>query len=215
VARGSTVEYLCSRLAWTYSGLEKPGCELTYARVKCYICRVVGDPQLGINQFRSSLLLEHEDLVTALHVATSELKGWSFLAPTSSLAPSEALWPVWLNYHAVSRSDSSPPTSISACSRGPTDSDHPRRRRAHRRDPRDLPYVLDHLTGVASPPVSPSASFFLRGHCSIREGTRVRFPETLGSFLQSRRLKWIVPRGPVCNSLEIFCQGPQHKTAFL
>jgi hypothetical protein len=66
---------LSSRLAGTRSGLEKPECELTYARVKCYICRVVGDPQLGINRFRSPLLLEHKDLVTALHVATSELKG--------------------------------------------------------------------------------------------------------------------------------------------
>jgi hypothetical protein len=36
---------------------------------------VVGDPQLGINRFRSPLPLGHEDLVTALHVATSELKG--------------------------------------------------------------------------------------------------------------------------------------------
>jgi hypothetical protein len=50
---------------------------LTYAnaKVKCYICRVVGDPLLGINHFGSMLLLGHEDLVTALHVATSELKG--------------------------------------------------------------------------------------------------------------------------------------------
>jgi hypothetical protein len=30
---------------------------------------------LGINQFESTLLLGYEDLVTALHVATSELKG--------------------------------------------------------------------------------------------------------------------------------------------
>jgi hypothetical protein len=44
---------LSSRLAGTRSGLEKLGCELTYARVKCYICRVVGDPQLGINRFGS------------------------------------------------------------------------------------------------------------------------------------------------------------------
>jgi hypothetical protein len=43
--------------------------ELTYARVKCYICRVVGDPQLSINRFGSPLLLRHEDLVTDLHVA--------------------------------------------------------------------------------------------------------------------------------------------------
>ena len=46
--------------------LEKPGGELTYARVKCYICRVIGDPQLSINRFGSPLLLGHEDLVTAL-----------------------------------------------------------------------------------------------------------------------------------------------------
>jgi hypothetical protein len=56
-------------LAWTRFGLEKPGGELIYARVKCYICRVVGDPQLGINGFISPLLLGYEDLVTALHVA--------------------------------------------------------------------------------------------------------------------------------------------------
>jgi hypothetical protein len=30
---------------------------------------VIGDPQLGINRFGSTLLLGHEDLVTALHVA--------------------------------------------------------------------------------------------------------------------------------------------------
>jgi hypothetical protein len=45
---------LSSRLAGTRSGLEKLGCELTYERVKCCICHVVGDPQLGINLFRSS-----------------------------------------------------------------------------------------------------------------------------------------------------------------
>jgi hypothetical protein len=37
-------------LAGTRSVLEKPVGELTYARVKCYICHVVGDPQLGINR---------------------------------------------------------------------------------------------------------------------------------------------------------------------
>jgi hypothetical protein len=30
---------------------------------------VIGDPQLGINRFGSPLLLGHEDLVTALHIA--------------------------------------------------------------------------------------------------------------------------------------------------
>jgi hypothetical protein len=53
---------------------------------------------------------------------------------------------------------------------------------------RRLLYTLDHLTGAVSLPVSPSAPFFLRGHCSVREGPRVRFLETLGGFLQSRRL---------------------------
>jgi hypothetical protein len=63
------VVYPCSRLAQTRSGLEKPVGELTYARVKCYTCRVVGDPHLSINRFGSLLLLGHEDLVTDLHVA--------------------------------------------------------------------------------------------------------------------------------------------------
>jgi hypothetical protein len=45
------------------------GGELTYARVKRYICRVIGDPQLSINRFGSLLLLGHEDLVTDLQVA--------------------------------------------------------------------------------------------------------------------------------------------------
>jgi hypothetical protein len=58
---------LYSRVAWTRSGLEKPGGELTYARVKCYIYRVVGDPQLSINRFGSPLLLGYEDWITALH----------------------------------------------------------------------------------------------------------------------------------------------------
>jgi hypothetical protein len=58
---------LSSRLAGTRSGLEKPGCELTYIRGECYICRVVGDPLLGINRFRSSLLLGYEDWITTMH----------------------------------------------------------------------------------------------------------------------------------------------------
>jgi hypothetical protein len=57
-----------ARVACTLCGKRLDG-ELTYARVKCYICHVTGDPQLSINRFRSPLLLEHEDLVTDLHVA--------------------------------------------------------------------------------------------------------------------------------------------------
>jgi hypothetical protein len=44
---------LSSQLVGTRFGLEKPVGELAYARVKCYICRMVGDPQLGINRFGS------------------------------------------------------------------------------------------------------------------------------------------------------------------
>jgi hypothetical protein len=58
---------LCSHLVRTHSSLDKPGCELTYVRVKCYICRVVGDPQLGINRFESSLLLGYGDRITNHH----------------------------------------------------------------------------------------------------------------------------------------------------
>jgi hypothetical protein len=36
------------RLDGGRSGLKNLGGELTYARVKCYICRVIGDPQLSI-----------------------------------------------------------------------------------------------------------------------------------------------------------------------
>jgi hypothetical protein len=80
-----------------------------------------------------------------------------FLTHTPSLILGEALWPIWLINYALVRPDSLPPTSSPACARGPADSDHPRRRPAHRRDPQDLPYTLDHLTGAVSPPVSPSA----------------------------------------------------------
>jgi hypothetical protein len=80
-----------------------------------------------------------------------------FLTHTPSLIPGEALWPIWLINCALVRPDSSPPTSSPACARGPTDSDHPRWWPTHLRDPQDLPYTLDHLTGAVSPPVSPSS----------------------------------------------------------
>jgi hypothetical protein len=59
---------LSSRLAGTRPGLEKPWCELTYARVKCYICRVVGDHQLGINRFGSSYFSDMKTVSTTLIV---------------------------------------------------------------------------------------------------------------------------------------------------
>jgi hypothetical protein len=72
--------------------------------------------------------------------------------------------------------------SSPACARGPADSDHPRQRPTHRRDPQDLPYTLDHLTGAVSPPVSPSALSSAAGTVKLGEGPRVKFSGNLGVF---------------------------------
>jgi hypothetical protein len=100
------------------------------------------------------------------------------LAPTTSLTSRESLQLTGLSYSAVVRLGSSPPTSFPICARGPTNSDHPRRRPAHRRDRRDLPYVVDHITGAISLPVSPAALFSTACTVPIGEGPRVRFRVT-------------------------------------
>jgi hypothetical protein len=96
---------------------------------------------------------------------------FQFLVPMSSLTSGEAHWPLQLNFTALVRPESSPPTSLPACARGPTYSDHHRWRSAHRHDRQDLPYTLDHFTGAISPLVSPSAPFLRRGYCFIRGRT--------------------------------------------
>jgi hypothetical protein len=57
-----------ARVACTLRGKRLDG-GVYVLSVKCYICHVIGDPQLSINRFGSPLLLGHEDLVTDLHVA--------------------------------------------------------------------------------------------------------------------------------------------------
>jgi hypothetical protein len=53
---------LCSRVARTCScGQGSVGMVDMCKRVKGSICRVVGEPQLGINRFGLSLLLGYED----------------------------------------------------------------------------------------------------------------------------------------------------------
>jgi hypothetical protein len=66
-ARGWMVE--CRTLGWhgPVHAVEDPWEWWTYTRVKCYLCRVVGNPQLRINRFESPLLLGHGDWITALH----------------------------------------------------------------------------------------------------------------------------------------------------
>jgi hypothetical protein len=91
-----------------------------------------------------------------------------FLTHMSSLTSGEAPWPVQLDYRAVSRPDPSPLTSSPTCARGPTYSDHHRRWSAPRRDRQRPPDLTRPLTRATSPPVSPFALFFCRGHCSIR-----------------------------------------------
>jgi hypothetical protein len=111
-----------------------------------------------------------------------------FLPQTVSTSPGRASRANPLDYRAVSRPDSSPPTSSPACARRPAYSDHRRRRSAHRRDRQDLPYTLDHFTRAISPPVSPSALSSTTVTVSLGEGPRVRFSRTLGGFLHSHRL---------------------------
>jgi hypothetical protein len=97
-----------------------------------------------------------------------------YLAHTSSLTSGEAPWPVQLNCTALVRPNSSPPTSSPAYARGPTYSDHHRRRSVPRRDRQRPPDLARPLTRATSPPV------FHRGHCSIRG-------RTAGSISQNPR----------------------------
>jgi hypothetical protein len=94
-----------------------------------------------------------------------------FLAHISFLISGEAPWPVQLNYTALVRPDSSPPMSSPACARGPTYSGHHRWRSVPRRDRQRPPDLARPLTGATSSPVSPSALFLRRSHCSIRGRT--------------------------------------------
>jgi hypothetical protein len=62
---GVSVLSIGVNLIWSY----EPRWRVDICKVKCYICRVIGDPQLGIDRFGSPLLLGREDLITDLHVA--------------------------------------------------------------------------------------------------------------------------------------------------
>jgi hypothetical protein len=80
-----------------------------------------------------------------------------FFPCTTSMSPGQTSRANQLDYLVVIRPEPSPSTNSPAYTRGPADCGHPRRRTAHRRDHRDLPYIIDHLAGAISPLVSSSA----------------------------------------------------------
>jgi hypothetical protein len=86
-----------------------------------------------------------------------------FLAQVDSLAPHEASRALGLNPTAVSRTEHTPPTSPTACARGPTDSGHHRRRAVPRRDRKDFPELTPPFARPPSPPISCAALFTSAG----------------------------------------------------
>jgi hypothetical protein len=94
-----------------------------------------------------------------------------FLARVDSLAPREAPRALGLTYIAVDRPEHSPPTSSPACTRGPDDSDHHRRRAVPRCDRKDLPKPIPPFAGPPSPPVSRTALFPFTGTIQKGGGT--------------------------------------------
>jgi hypothetical protein len=137
-----------------------------------------------------------------------------FLAPTTSLTSCEAPQLTGLNYTAMVRPEHSPPTSSPTYARGPTNSDHPRRRLAQRRDRRNLHDVVDHFTGAKSPPVSLADVIFASVTVSSSQGPWDRFRLTLGGFLQCKWLSWIVDRGLVCKEKREITPGTWVQDAF-
>jgi hypothetical protein len=96
-----------------------------------------------------------------------------FLAPTTSLTSCKTPRLIGVCYVTVVMPESSPPTSFPACARGLTNSGHPRRRSAHRRDRHDLPYAIDLLAGARSYLSAGESRHrdLCRGYCSKKPGT--------------------------------------------
>jgi hypothetical protein len=118
-----------------------------------------------------------------------------FLARVESLAPHEASHALGLNPTAVSRPEHTPPTSPTACARGPTDSGHHSRRAIPWRDRRDFPELTPPFAGPPSPPVSRAALFTSAGTVRKGGGTSGRKEKKSGVFLNGQRLRWIVVQG--------------------
>ena len=89
-----------------------------------------GDPESPSSDFFRSLA--NVDRVSLCAI-------FQFFPCTASMSPGQASRANQLDYLTMVRPEPSPPMNSPACARGPADSDHPRRRPAHRRDRRDLP----------------------------------------------------------------------------
>jgi hypothetical protein len=139
---------------------------------------------------------------------------FQFLTCTASASLGQASRANQLNCLAVSRPEDSSPTNFPACARGPANSGHLRRRSAHRRDRRDLPYAIDHLVGAISPLVSPAALFSAAGTVPIGEGPLVRFRVPPGGFLRCQRLSAIGDRGPICKEPRKKIPGTPEQSKF-
>jgi hypothetical protein len=114
-----------------------------------------------------------------------------YITPWSSRA-------IGLTGIAVVRPEHSPPTSSPACTRGPVDSGHHRRRVVPRCDLQNLPEPTLPLAGPLSPPVSRAALFPSAVTVFIRGGTSGEKKKRPGGFVHCQRLKGIVAQGYNC-----------------
>jgi hypothetical protein len=118
-----------------------------------------------------------------------------FLAWVDSLAPSEAFRALGLNCIAVDRPEHPPPPSSPACTRGPSDSGHHRRRAVPRRDRKEPPEANPALLRTSLAAGKPRRPIYFRGYWSKggrdlrEEGKDVRV------FLNWQRPRWIVAQG--------------------
>jgi hypothetical protein len=118
-----------------------------------------------------------------------------FLVHTIATLPREAHHALGLNQFAVVWPVHSPPTSTTACARGPGDFGHPRRQAVPRRDRQSLPEPTPPFTGPPSPPVSRATLFFPAVTVSVGGRTAGERERRSGGFVKCQRPRGTVARG--------------------
>jgi hypothetical protein len=113
--------------------------------------------------------------VATLHREAHRALGWNQFA---------VVWPVH-----------SPPTSTTACARGPGDFGHPRRQAVPRRDRQSLPEPTPPFAGPPSPPVSRATLFFPAVTVSVGGRTAGERERRSGGFVKCQRHRGTVARG--------------------